>query len=947
MKWELDDRGARAELGQPLPRFLQQAPVAVAAALQELDEHFGLGLAGEAASVLTLPAEAVAALTEGVALKLGLPANTPLSLDVRANGAIGATGCRLQARWLLPGKTLPARGAASVGPWVDWQGERTRMPAAMFESLLAVERFNALTGGEDLVDRQLQAWAEIRQALGEDGAERLTDSYLRGFRVVVPSAFTLSITEDDAGQVQLAPVLLREAEDLGAEQPARLRALTEADEALMVQRLDQQRPGASAFALGGGTYVVVEEPLRVCLEKVRQLRQAPAEERKRAARAPEAIIRELLGTTEAEPLPFVETESYAERVRDIAEWKPPVLPWIKIASQDWAAPVEMGLRIGGKDVPMDAALLGSLLEAMNEAVARHAPTARVDDIELDATPANCRALQALHRTLTRTGADGPAAGADPTAPEVLIIETNFDGEDFDHARVERRPGQAGWPTGVLTRPKPHQETGVRWLQAHWVQGSKGAMLCDDMGLGKSYQALVFARWIREEMLSGRIERRPILMVAPVGLLANWEREAEAHLAGDGLGDVLRAYGPDMRTLKRGSHRLGTAGLDTARLTGADIVFTNYEAVNEYQLSFGAIRFALVILDEAQKIKSPATRVTHAVKALNADFMLAMTGTPVENRLADLWCVADAVQPGALKDLRSFSARFEAEPSNVSALREAIWQEEAECFEAPRLLLRRLKSEKLQGLPSKHEHEIALPMPLRQAEVYERSLTVFQEKGPSATLELIHALRRSSLHPNLVDGGARHGDELVIGDSARMLAMFSVLDQVAARREKALVFLESLDLQEAGQLPHLIQRRYGLSRLPMVINGQVPTAERQARVERFQTEADFDVMLLSPRAGGVGLTLTAANHVIHLSRWWNPAVEDQCSDRVYRIGQAKEVHIYYPMALLPGREDFSFDIQLQQLMARKRDLARQLLIAPAFTHDDYVALWKGTTGQSTK
>ena len=239
------------------------------------------------------------------------------------------------------------------------------------------------------------------------------------------------------------------------------------------------------------------------------------------------------------------------------------------------------------------------------------------------------------------------------------------------------------------------------------------------------------------------------------------------------------------------------------------------------------------------------------------------------------------------------------------------------------------------------------MPLRQAEVYERSLAVFQEKGPSATLELIHALRRSSLHPNLVDGGARHGDELVIEDSARMLAMFSVLDQVAARRERALVFLESLDLQEAGQLPHLIQRRYGLSRLPMVINGQVPTAERQARVERFQTEADFDVMLLSPRAGGVGLTLTAANHVIHLSRWWNPAVEDQCSDRVYRIGQAKEVHIYYPMALLPGREDFSFDIQLQQLMARKRDLARQLLIAPAFTHDDYVALWKGTTGQSTK
>lgn len=941
MKWELNASGARTELALPLQRHLAGTSVVVAAALQELDERFGLCLVSELGNSLTLPAAAVAALTEGVALQLGLPANTPLSLDVRANGAIGATGCRLQSRWLLPGKTLAARGAVSVGPWVDWQGERTRMPAAMFDTLQAIERFNALVGSEDLVDRQLQAWAEIRQALGEDGAARLTDSYLRGFRVVVPSSFTLSITEDDAGQVQLAPVLLREADDLAAEPRPSRRALTEVDEALLVQRLDQQRPGASAFALGGGTYVVVEEPLRVCLEKVRQLRQAPAEERKRAARAPEAVIRELLGTTEAEPLPFIETESYAERVRDIAEWKPPVLPWIKIASQDWAAPVEMGLRIGGKDVPMDAELLESLISAMREAVARREPTARVNDVELDATPANCRALESLHRTLTRTGADGPTNAVDPTAPEVLIIETNFDGEDFDHARVEQRPGQAAWPTGVLTQPKPHQETGVRWLQAHWGQGSKGAMLCDDMGLGKSYQALVFARWIREEMLAGRIERRPILMVAPVGLLANWEREVQAHLAGDGLGDVLRAYGPDMRTLKRGSHRLGTAGLDTARLSGADIVFTNYEAINEYQLSFGAIRFALVILDEVQKIKSPAARVTHAVKALNADFMLAMTGTPVENRLADLWCVADAVQPGALKDLRSFSARFEAEPSNVGALRQAIWQEEAERFDAPRLLLRRLKSEKLQGLPPKHEHEIALPMPPRQAEVYERSLAIFQEKGPSATLELIHALRRSSLHPSLVDGGAAHGDELVIEDSARMQAMFSVLDQVSARHEKALVFLESLDLQEAGQLPHLLQRRFGLRRLPMVINGQVPTAERQARVERFQAEADFDVMLLSPRAGGVGLTLTAANHVIHLSRWWNPAVEDQCSDRVYRIGQEKEVHIYYPMALVPGMEGFSFDVQLQQLMTRKRELARQLLIAPAFTHEDYLELRKTT------
>ena len=128
---------------------------------------------------------------------------------------------------------------------------------------------------------------------------------------------------------------------------------------------------------------------------------------------------------------------------------------------------------------------------------------------------------------------------------------------------------------------------------------------------------------------------------------------------------------------------------------------------------------------------------------------------------------------------------------------------------------------------------------------------------------------------------------------------------------------------------------------MVINGQVSTEARQARVEAFQAERGFDVMLLSPKAGGVGLTLTAANHVVHLSRWWNPAVEDQCSDRVYRIGQTKPVHIYYPLAVLPEAEEFSFDVQLQMLMDRKRNLAQNLLAAPAFTRDDYEQLLAGT------
>jgi SNF2 family DNA or RNA helicase len=303
-----------------------------------------------------------------------------------------------------------------------------------------------------------------------------------------------------------------------------------------------------------------------------------------------------------------------------------------------------------------------------------------------------------------------------------------------------------------------------------------------------------------------------------------------------------------------------------------------------------------------------------------------------------------VQPSALGDLKQFSARYETEGANVMALREQVWQEEDQIEQPPKLLLRRLKSEKLQGLPRKIEHPIQRVMPPRQLDAYLRAVQAQEMVGEGASmLELIHSMRRASLHPILLDGGLDRGEVLNFEDSARMTVMMEVLDDVARKGEKALVFLESLDLQDATQLPTILQRRYGLKRLPMIINGEVGTNQRQDRVDLFQSEQGFDVMLLSPKAGGVGLTLTAANHVIHLSRWWNPAVEDQCSDRVYRIGQTKDVHIYYPMAVLPDSPEHSFDAQLQVLMQRKRDLARNLLAPPSFTKEDYAEMRAGMFG----
>jgi hypothetical protein len=887
---------------------------------------------------IIVPAAVVASWAAIVAEQLDLPSNCPLAFDIRLSGAMGKPGAKIAVRWLQPGKTITARDVVTNGLWLEYQGKSYRINSPIFDVLGLVELFNQTADAS--VEDHFRLWSRIRETLGDTGASHLTDGFLRTFRVITASSLTFAIRIDAHGDVQLDPVLLTERrEDSGADL-LKIRALNEVDEGLFPQRLDQLREGVPAFPLSQGTYVVADEPLQRALAAVKKLRQSPPDLRKRAAMYPEAVIREIMGAEEGESTVFVETEKFAERVMDVGEWSAPVLPWIKISPQQWGTPQSGGIRVGGKELPMDEPTVAQAVADIQQALAEGRPSITVAGETIPATQANASAFQQLHKAMTKPEKNaGEGDLGDQGVKNVLIIETNFDETSFTRTTLGKRSGQTGLPYGLKTTPKKHQLLGLTWLQQHWVEGSRGAMLCDDMGLGKTFQALAFCLWLREQMDDGKLGQKPLLIVAPVGLLRNWEAEIDEHLYAPGLGDLVRAYGDHLKTLKRGRHLDGTAGLDTARLSSAKVVLANYEAVSDFQLSFGAVRFTAIVLDEAQKIKSPKARMTHAVKALNTDFMLAMTGTPVENRLADLWCIADAVQPGALEDLKDFSASYEIEGGDVQGLRAKVWQEEASVEQTPKLLLRRLKSEKLDGLPEKHEHLLKVPMPPRQLDAYERALAMKEISGPEGTLGMIHALRRASLHPALVEGGVQ-AEELKIEDSARFTAMISILDTVASTGEKVLIFLESLDLQDADQLPLLLQRRYGLSRAPMVINGQVGTEARQDRVNAFQRESGFDVMLLSPKAGGVGLTLTAANHVIHLSRWWNPAVEDQCSDRVYRIGQTKPVHIYYPLAVLPGSEEHSFDWQLQVLMDRKRKLALNLLAAPAFTKEDYQNLVSG-------
>ena len=367
-------------------------------------------------------------------------------------------------------------------------------------------------------------------------------------------------------------------------------------------------------------------------------------------------------------------------------------------------------------------------------------------------------------------------------------------------------------------------------------------------------------------------------------------------------------------------------------------------MRDYHLSFARQPFSVILYDEAQNLKNPASQITRAAKTLNARLQLALTGTPVENRLQDLWSILDVVHPGLLGSSKDFEARYPAEPEALKTLHARLIQSQNGL---PPVLLRRLKEECLSTLPKKHVRTIPLAMPPSQAAAYDRvvsrALAVKGTGQRGRMLEILQQLRGVSLHPVAPDEGG--GAPGYLQESARLETLFAILDEIAAKREKALIFCENLAMQ--ALLAVEIRSRYKVPHSVSRIHGGVTGDARHAAVELFQARGDgFDAMILSPKAGGVGLTLTAANHVIHLSRWWNPAVEDQATDRVYRIGQTREVTVYLPQAVHPDPQiaPTSFDLKLHALMERKRTLSRGLL-APSDDETDADALFNSIVAEA--
>ncbi|MBI4873694.1 MAG: DEAD/DEAH box helicase [Acidobacteria bacterium] len=460
------------------------------------------------------------------------------------------------------------------------------------------------------------------------------------------------------------------------------------------------------------------------------------------------------------------------------------------------------------------------------------------------------------------------------------------------ARVD--PGEA--LKGAL---RPYQQVGVRWLYLLAKLGF-GACLADDMGLGKTIEVLALLLVLKGQ---AGAKPRPSLLAAPASLLANWAAEIER-------------FAPDLKILIAHPSALPAAELRTVRperLRGIDLVVTSYGSL--LRLPWVAeTAWRLVVLDEAQAIKNPDAKQTRAAKKLKADARLALTGTPVENRLGDLWSIFDFLNPGLLgssKEFTDFVKRLASRPhGSYGPLRELVRP----------YILRRLKTDKtvISDLPDKTEMKAFCPLSRRQAALYEQAVKELAEQLADATgirrkglvLSFLMRFKQICNHPSQWLGDGAWSEQ----DSGKWARLRDIAEVVAARQEKMLVFSQFREV--IAPLAQFLGSIFGAPGL--VLHGETEVKKRGDLVRRFQEDEAVGFFVLSLKAGGSGLNLTAASHVVHFDRWWNPAVENQATDRAFRIGQTKNVLVH--KFLCRGTVEEKID----QMIDSKRQLSHELL-----------------------
>lgn len=846
------------------------------------------GQAGFYKHECTVPYENIYLLDEEDRELLGVPAPYNMALRLRGEGLLNSADFKYKVEFLTyvpDGELLCVERGENI---LVVKQKKYLLSEAQYELVRRIDTYNALPETEKNTDFNFRQFASIKSLALQAGCE--LDSYLANEEVFTPERIRIEVGRDEEG-FTIDP------------------AIDSDENAKFQHTFDRMRRAQSVYPIqkeDGSRVRVVLDPVQK--EDLARLKQTGGRHKTR-----EEIQKLVEHPTEFfDPEVFDLSDLYSDRVIKIGLYQPKFYPFICPYKSCWIMGAKVESRANGTSniTIKNQDELSLLQQAIAEAKESNQDVVSFQDAEIaldDAAFLVETAKEQLQHPET------PIKVKDKKEREVLIIEENAEELGF---AVKQKVIEQGDRYTLFTDPflqagfslKTHQEEGIAWLQHLYRSKASGCLMADDMGLGKTLQILYLIDWHSRTYK----DHKPYLIVAPVSLLENWKKEYK------------RFFDEPRLSVNVLSSRIIPRKFDKAKVEAMqqmDIILTNYESLRNAQLNFCAVDFDIIVLDEAQKIKAPGTLVTNAVKALKGRFKVAMTGTPVENTLLDLWCIMDFCVPGLLGNAKAFAAKYQnplkKEDTDLIELGNQLHDELGVYF------IRRLKQDAAKDLPRKIERKERVVMPSAQETTYMRVVDEYNQGIQSNMLITIMNIREVSEHPYLYNcTWNQHEEHELINDSARLIATVDFLDAIRVKDEKVIIFAERKEIQKL--LQKLCLLRYGI--VTKIINGDTPSivrrkSDRQSRqqsIDEFQSVDGFNVIIMSPVAAGMGLNVTAANHVIHYSWHWNPAKENQATDRAYRIGQTKDVFVYYPMAV---SEHFkSFDESLDELLSRKTNLA---------------------------
>lgn len=895
----------------------------------------------------------------------GVVAWAPFSVEIETTGVPGTPSFRYYYRFYSGRQVVHLE---RLGCFVRRGTTIYRLDLQTFSLVEAIDSFNSLPPQNKASREAFVRFAEVKDLSEGIGAQ--LDAFLGRERVIVPSKVGLDLIGEDGGRITFVPKID------GAPEEQMREAFLASDDVDEVYSLDDQK--------GGRVRVVLDETQREVLRRMQRVRHLAGVEKAEVLRDPHRVFDGVAGAVDIKLGP---------RVRGVGDFPFVANPFLQRSSTGIFEDAEnsrgerarfaAGLKCQYSDGTVEDVLFTSrehvvmFRQAATEAKKDGRGAVDFEGKSIVVSDDLLRALDELVERVTRLKAD--ASAKTPTPRQYLLIYTNeneleyFEEPEKEEGKEPRITLPRSIKEGIL---QGHQLEGFAWLQRVYRLKRRGCLLADDMGLGKTLQVLAFLAWLIEEGELGTntanpeaVSWDPILIVAPVTLLENetWLEDMRKFFAAEG--DVFQPWvtlhGTNLRDFRRQGSKgqetaLGEAVLDLERLRQHRVVLTNYETVVNYQYSFATMKehWSVVVTDEAQEYKTPNTKISHALKSLAPRFRIACTGTPVETRLMDIWNIFDFLQPGnLLGSAADFRDRYEkpieteghADAGTVlPQLKERLQLNRPNAF-----VLRREKN-RLTGIPSKEEHIINCELSPKQREWHLDIIGRARAGGEgNHPLSLLSQLMKVYQHPGLAPRYEPLDAVDAIEQCPKLAEVLNCLRNVRKRGEKALIFTRSLNMQDI--LKNALRAEFDLD--VDIINGATSRhgdtgSARQTRrtiIKRFRESPGFNVIVLSPDVAGVGLTLIEANHVIHYGRWWNPAKEAQATDRVYRIGQSREVHVYYPIAKDPQGVFETFDQKLDALIRRRRELASEFLTPMPSEEDLEQELLKTvieTPGEST-